>query len=255
MGEIATVYAEGRQRITDLLRDVDDAAGKASVATCPRWSVHDVLAHLSGVCADILAGNIAGAASDAWTAAQVDARRDRSLADLIDEWTEVGPQIEGMADNFPGRIPQQIVADVTTHEHDIRLALGRPGARDSRGVEIGTEFVATLGLCATFWALGLGPLEVRAGRRSWIAGTGAPPDDGRPQEDVLSGVLFGGDLPAPTQPPVGTLDIELFELFRALTGRRSERQVRAYAWSVDPDPYLPAFSFGPFTTSPVDVVE
>jgi hypothetical protein len=34
-----------------------------------------------------------------------------------------------------------------------------------------------------------------------------------------------------------------FELFRALTGRRTEAQVRAYAWGeVDPEPYVAVFS-------------
>jgi hypothetical protein len=54
---------------------------------------------------------------------------------------------------------------------------------------------------------------------------------------------------------VGTLDAPAFELFRALTGRRSQAQIRRFAWTVVPDPYMAAFQFGPFTTSPVDIDE
>ncbi|MCU1462439.1 MAG: hypothetical protein JWO37_2514 [Acidimicrobiales bacterium] len=252
MGEIGTTYAEGRARITDLVRDIDDAHAEIVVATCPSWSVHDVLAHLSGVCADILGGNIAGVATDPWTAAQVDARRDRTVAELLGEWDEVGPQVEAIADVFPGRTGRQLVLDLTTHEHDIRLALGTPGARDSGGVAIGAEFVAIVGLGSGLATLGVGPLEIRAGDRTWIAGTGSPV---AAPERLFDDVLLGADPPAPTTSPVGTLDVDAFELFRAMTGRRSGRQIRAYDWSVDPAPYLPVFSFGPFTTSPTDIVE
>ena len=46
-----------------------------------------------------------------------------------------------------------------------------------------------------------------------------------------------------------------FELFRALTGRRSSAQIRRYDWTCDPEPYLPAFDYGPFTKSPTDIEE
>jgi hypothetical protein len=46
-----------------------------------------------------------------------------------------------------------------------------------------------------------------------------------------------------------------FELLRALGGRRSLRQLRALDWSDDPEPYLPAFEFGPFHTPAEDIVD
>jgi hypothetical protein len=46
-----------------------------------------------------------------------------------------------------------------------------------------------------------------------------------------------------------------FEVLRALTGRRSERQIRRLQWSGDPAPHLAAFTWGPFTVSSVDIVE
>ena len=89
----------------------------------------DVVAHLAGTCADILAGNIAGVGTDEWTDAQVVARRGRSLPDVLAEWTDVASQVETFAEHFPGRTGVQWVMDLTAHEHDIRTAIGEPGAR------------------------------------------------------------------------------------------------------------------------------
>jgi hypothetical protein len=46
-----------------------------------------------------------------------------------------------------------------------------------------------------------------------------------------------------------------YELFRALTGRRSAAQIRSWDWQVDPADYLPLFGLGPFTVRHDDLVE
>ena len=46
--------------------------------------------------------------------------------------------------------------------------------------------------------------------------------------------------------PTVSVDLEPLEALAALTGRRSLDQVRAYAWDGDVDPWLPAFTWGPF---------
>jgi uncharacterized protein (TIGR03083 family) len=230
-GELAIgeVYGRGRRRISDLVVGRD---GSAPVPTCPGWSVADVIAHLTGVCADILAGNMAGVASVPWTGAQVTARRDRSLDDLLAEWSVVGPQVESVAEHFPAPSGAQWVADQVTHEHDIRTALDLPDARDSAGVEIAIAFLVTGGLHSSVSARGLPPLEVRAGQRSWQVGV----------------------VERPTE-VVGVVEAPSFEVFRALTGRRSAAQIRGMGWTVDPEPYVPAFQFGPFLTTPTDIEE
>jgi Mycothiol maleylpyruvate isomerase N-terminal domain len=67
---VGRTYAESRRRITDLVAGLGQEAERP-VPTCPAWSVRDVIAHLAGVCADILAGNLAGIGTDAWADAQV----------------------------------------------------------------------------------------------------------------------------------------------------------------------------------------
>jgi uncharacterized protein (TIGR03083 family) len=258
MTDAAALYTEGRGRITRLVEGLSDEEAKAPVPTCPEWSVHDVLSHLAGVCADVLSGNIGGVASDGWTAAQVDARRDRSLQEVLTEWNEIAPQVEAFANNFPGRVSDQFVADATTHEHDIRLALGQPGERDSEAVQLSADFLIG-GLDVALRAHGLGPLEMRSGPRTWIVGGGEPAGDepaiAEALESALSAAVLGEGTPAPQGAPVGVLETSCFELMRACTGRRSAAQIAAYAWSADPAPYLRAFQFGPFTTSAVDIAE
>ncbi len=46
--------------------------------------------------------------------------------------------------------------------------------------------------------------------------------------------------------PTATLTLEPFEALRALTGRRSPDQMRAYQWDGDPEPWMDAFTWGPF---------
>ena len=252
MAEVGTAYAEARERVCELVRSLSDAEAETPVPACPGWTVRDTVAHLTGVCADILAGNVAGAATDEWTAAQLEGRRGQSLGTILDEWSEVGPAVEAIAAAFPGYTGPQWVFDMTTHEHDIRGALGRPGARDSAGVAVSLDFLLSVGLSVTAAANGLGPLEIRAGDRTAVVG-GEPTAD---FDTMVTDALIGGTTPPPPdQPPVGTLRVEPFELLRGFTGRRSPAQVRAWDWSVDPDPYLVMLDAGPFKARPDDLIE
>jgi hypothetical protein len=65
MRELGSIYQETRERIVELVRPVCADAPTAPVPACPEWSVHDLMAHMTGNCADILAGNIDGVATPA----------------------------------------------------------------------------------------------------------------------------------------------------------------------------------------------
>jgi uncharacterized protein (TIGR03083 family) len=223
--DVGAAYAEGRHRLTELVQDLDDATA-TTVPCCPAWSIHDVVAHLTGVCADVLAGRIDGIGTDPWTDAQVAARRDLPLKDVLTEWNEVAPAVEAMAGAF-GKAGFQWVGDQAIHEHDVRGALDRPGARGSETVHVGLRFMVP-GFLEAVAALGLPALEVQVGDRTWCSGEGEP---------------------------AARLPLEPFDALRSVCGRRSLDQLRALPWSGDPEPYLEAFTWGPFTPPATAVAE
>lgn len=221
-------YREGRARITSLLRTVDVGDSLRRVPACPEWTVKDVAAHLCGLNADILAGHMEGVTTEPWTQAQVDARSGATLGEVLDEWDEIGPRVEELLAG--GQLPAQMVFDLATHEHDLRHALGSPGARDADSTEIGLD-----------WRL-----------ESWARNPPSTPDaPGRAMRVVIGErTVQCGD-----GEPGATLDLDPFEAFRTLGGRRSVAQICAYDWNVDPEPWLPWFSGGPLRPAPHDIVE
>lgn len=220
--DTTTAYRETRERMTALFRGLPKSEADRPVPACPAWTVQQLVSHTVGVSVDILADNLTDAGSDPWTEAQVAARQDRSLAELADEWDETGPQVE--AASADGALPAQAVFDQVTHEHDLRDAIGRPGARDHEAVPIGLTFVEAA------WPFVMGSYDI-------------PP---------LRIVTGGADMVVGDDPEV-TLHLTPFEALRALTGRRSVAQIGAYDWGVDPAPWMPAFTWGPFTPAPVDL--
>ena len=253
MRQLGTIYEETRGRITEVVLGVGPDAYATQVPACPEWSVRDLLAHVTGNCADVVAGNIDGVATPQWTARQVEARRDRSVAEILEEWQNVAPQVALLLDDFPGRTGQMMVADAVSHEHDLRATLGRPGARDSTAVRVALDFLVSVFVHTGTAALGLPPLEVRAGERRWVAGTGGP---AMGDLEAWRNELFPDDLTANANVvPRGSVSGEPFELMRAVAGRRSPAQIRTFDWSVDPEPYIPVFGFGPFGLPSSDVDE
>jgi uncharacterized protein (TIGR03083 family) len=215
VGDVGSAYTGCRERIGALVDGLSAEREGAPVPTCPQWSVHDVVAHVAGVVDDALAGRLDGVATEPWTAAQVDARRGRPVAEIVAEWNEAAPAFEGLLDQV-GPSGRQAVLDVVTHEHDIRTALGAAGHRDSDAIGIGLTFV--------------GPRFVEAAA-----------EHGRSvRVESSTGPIYGAD-DAPL-----VLAGDPFVLVRALTGRRSVDQIRGLDWRGDPAGVLPAFTYGPF---------
>lgn len=224
--EMGEVYRETRLRLTDLVRE---HAGSASMElpACPGWTIRDVIGHLSGVCVDILAGNIEGVATPPWTAAQVAARKERSLEEILEEWSAAAPQVEEITPMFPRGSAEQWVTDITTHEQDVRGALNKPGARDAASMEVALGFLGK-GFIRAAKQAGITGLHVRAGEREWST------------DNETKSITF---------------EAQPFEFARALSGRRSLDQIRAMNWDGDPEPYLKAFEWGPFQPAATDIVE
>src|SRR3954468_4811899 len=198
MSEHGDAYRGSRERLTALAGELGDEGLATIVPTCPDWRIHDVLGHLIGLVADVSGGNTDGAGTDEWTAAQGDARRDRTGAELIAEWNSNGPGMEELLDGVPPSVGERIVGDIATHELDVWGAVGRAEARDTDAVDLGFE-------------------RYRTAFDDRVASAGLAPVD-------IAGLASE------------------FELFRALTGRRSADQVRAYAWDGDAEPYVAIFS-------------
>jgi len=204
MDEVGEAYRGVRIRVSELVAACDDPALAVPAPATPEWTAHDLLAHLVGVTADIVSGNLDGVGTDAWAAAQVEARRGVGCDALIAEWTEHGPVVEEMAGQF-GRAAGQLVSDAVTHEHDVRGAFGAPGARDSDAVVLSFGFLG-LSLTEQLDSAERGALVVHHDGATDTVGTGEP---------------------------VGSLRIDDFEFMRALTGRRCIEQMAAYDWDGD----------------------
>ncbi|HEV3282335.1 MAG TPA: maleylpyruvate isomerase family mycothiol-dependent enzyme [Acidimicrobiales bacterium] len=216
--ESAFAYAGIRQRVTELLESTsDDEAASVTVPACPDWTITDVVAHLYGVEVDIMEGNLEGAGTPAWADDQVRRFAPLGLHKLSEAWNETSPRVEAMGGTFPPRAVAQLVFDACTHEHDLRGAIGCPGARDTDSVVIGLTFIED---------------SIR----------GLVEEKGLPGIELDSPHFEAtiGPTPAPVR-----VSSSAFELFRAFAGRRSADQIRALPWHGDPSPYLEFLDRGP----------
>ena len=210
--ETAEAYQTVRGRMLDLASVADPAT---PVPTCPGWTIKELLSHVTGVAADVLNGNIAEAGTDPWVAAQVAARADHSFEEVTGEWTEAGPQVDELCVALGDGIAQ-LIFDTVTHEQDLRRALGQPGGEDG-AVEVALRWAA--GAWAGSELPTAGTLVIRAGDVEAFRGDGGP---------------------------VVAIDLRPLDAMQVMTGRRSLTDVRSLAWDGDIEPWLPAFTWGPF---------
>jgi len=209
--DYASAYRGVRVRLIELLRAQSDQELDAIVPATPEWRVRDIAAHLAGVCDDITKGNMAGVASDEWTAAQVTKRAGWEIDHLIADWIEHAIVVEGQMNDWgPGM--GQMVFDAFTHEQDIRGALHAPGDHESAAAVISFDWITS---------------NLRA------PADASPDDPGvRPPIHVVT-----DDVEVDILGPSGvatTLHVSRFEFLRSVTGRRSRRQIEALGWDGEP---------------------
>ena len=188
-----------------------------TVPATPKWTVKDVVAHLVGGPTDLFGGVVPKGGIDDWTAAHVEARKDRTIGELLDEWAALSPRIEEAID-AEGSGLIVMTPDLITHEQDVRNATGNPGARDSAGIDWTLQFF-TGRVGNRLKEKGLPALRIRSGKDEWLLGDGEPG---------------------------ASVEVDEYELVRGLVGRRSESQIRSWRWDRDPAPYLPELSVFPF---------
>jgi hypothetical protein len=212
---IGVRYNEAVGSFVAFARTLTEEEWATHVPCTPTWTARDLLSHVAGVPDDGLAGRVDGAATDPWTASQVERNAAFSVEELLEriliQYELFGAAIEQMGEQRPPY-------DCHAHEHDIRHAIGRPGNRETAIIDD-----AMLLLTQRIQS----PLELTfnfTDGTSCVAGT---PGAQRQVE----------------------LNTSKFEVFRSRLGRRTLEQVRGLDWSGDAsdiDSVVASwFNFGP----------
>jgi hypothetical protein len=215
-----------------LVRDLPDGELRTKVPASPAWTVRDVVAHVTGVAADVGGGSVPPELDlvrplDDPTLAAHSGGDDRAAGRL---------QARAVAGGHPGRVggppgcpaghdpgrtplPRQVpfadailVTDLAVHTQDVRGALGVPGDRDSAGVGI------ALASCAAIVGLrlrmrGLPALRLRYGSKERMSARTTVSLERRCR-------------------PIGSTSAG------PCRGRRSRAQILAMEWDGDPGPYV-----------------
>jgi len=185
--DVVSAYIGVRSRIVELLRELPESEATTVVPACPDWNVAELVSHVVGVVDDIIGDRMEGVTTDPWTQAQVERLRGRSLAELADHYASVGQQFDPMLPFVPTPRNSQLVMDAVTHEHDLREAVGRPGAHDSMAVKVAVGWLLDMvegrheGMAAELEAAGVSTFDLLrslTGRRSaaQMAAMGLPAD-------------------------------------------------------------------------------
>lgn len=207
-------WTHAQARVIELVEGIDLSAADTVVPACPDWTVRQLLSHMIGLDADVLAGDEPDDHNPTWTQAQVDARADHGIATLVAEWRALTQPLQDWM-QVNGTRP---LGDVTIHEQDLRGALGVPGAQD-------TEALAALRdrMAAAFGAAveraGLPTIRLTAPTWEFSAGDAAT-GDGR----------------------AVVVEASEFDLTRALMSRRTADQLRGWTSAGDVGPYLDCFA-------------
>lgn len=203
-------WRAAQRRVCDLVLQATPAELERHLPATPDWTARDLVSHMVGLAADVLAGDEPDDHNAGWTQAQVDARRDRSGAELVEEWRGLADDLAAwMADH--GTRP---LNDVLIHEQDLRAGLRRAGARDAPGVDVVRRRMADR--LAT--ALGEQPAVALVGPTwRWVS----------------HGTLDGA---------ATVLEADDFDLLRALCSRRTAEQLRGWTTRGDVTAALPAFA-------------
>ncbi|GHH39613.1 maleylpyruvate isomerase N-terminal domain-containing protein [Lentzea cavernae] len=182
----------------------------APVPACPEWTVTDLVAHLAEV-----AGNVAARLGSPT------GRASRCQADIdlaLTEWGHVSQVLEPLVEREGPRSAGRMVMDAFTHLLDLHAALDLP-VDPGHPAYPSTLTLLAGGFSAAVRAHDLPALRIESPVATWTAGDG---------------------------PVVRTLRAGTHDLHRTLSGRRSHTEIAALDWDGPHEPWLPAFTWGPF---------
>lgn len=207
--ELSDGYHATRQRITELVGALAAAELERPVPACPAWTVHHLVAHLCGIPEALAAGSYPSDDRQAWLDGLVEERRDVPVPELLDRWAATAPTATAILDGGGGAL----FVDVVTHEHDLRGAVDRSGARGTPEVRAVVQ-LALDELAGPIKEAGLGALVVDSGEVRWASQFARPGC---------------------------TLRVDPWEAGRVLVSRRTADEILALPHSGDPSPYLALF--------------
>jgi uncharacterized protein (TIGR03083 family) len=122
MTDWAEVYRDNVDAVSALARSLQADELTRRVPATPDWTVHDVLAHLAGSPADVLADRMDDAPSAAWTARHVAERSARSAEELVEE---LQGSVEDVVATLDGVESPALVWNCAVHHADLHEALGK----------------------------------------------------------------------------------------------------------------------------------
>jgi uncharacterized protein (TIGR03083 family) len=204
-------FSELRARCMAVGRSITEEQAAVMSPSCPEWSVKDLFAHMVGVAVDIIDGNVDGAATVPWADAQVERRRNDSLATILDEWEGTTDEIDAFITSMGTQIPAPFFIDAWTHEWDVLQALGQSAEPDLTLARYGRDAIV-----------------LRVQQKAAEAGNEAVRlvvEDGN---QTTEATLGDGE-------PFETIAMSLFEFMRVTMGRRSRSQIEALGPGADPD--------------------
>ncbi|MFM8484278.1 MAG: maleylpyruvate isomerase family mycothiol-dependent enzyme [Actinomycetota bacterium] len=172
-GEVlAAEYRNARLRMQEIAGNLGPDEVGGVVDACPAWRVKDLFSHVTGIAVDLGAGNSPAGDTQAWVDRQVEERRNAPLAEIVEEWSQAAAKFESMIEAAPAQL-WGLTYDTVVHEHDLRAAVGRPGARDSDGVKVAAELGLNL-VKGDLARAGLPAVRITFEGREFLVGTGEP---------------------------------------------------------------------------------
>ncbi len=206
----SALYGDERRAFVAYLHTLTPTDLTTTVPATPAWTVHDVLAHLVAIPADLNAQRFDIVDADTWTAAQVETRRRHSIDELGSEWDREGPPFEAGLRLFGYQFGAHYLGDLLQHTADVHSTLGRAPERNDLAIAVGLDFYLA-SFDETLAEVAVGAVDVEVGDEHRRLGPG---------------------------PVVAALRASRYELFRALGGRRTLDEIRAMAWTGDPEAVL-----------------
>jgi uncharacterized protein (TIGR03083 family) len=232
MPDLAPIYDATRKDVVKLLKGLSGEELDMPVPATEGWTIRNIATHLAADAACAIAGDFPAVFFESfgeedavvrlneWTSGQLKDREGLSLDEILERWDESATRVTEMMrgeaswpEDMPWFADRVLLTDLAVHQQDIFGALGIEKERDSAQVKIGLSgYIATMGF--RLQSAGGPALKLIAGDKEWMAG--------------------GDD-------PDATVSATRYEFFRAMSGRRSPDQIRAYDWTGDPEPFIPYF--------------